>query len=104
MGWPDIDPSAIRHIRITHQDSDRLFDAAMVCATASPAGTATPYCWRACASSGSAIHDIPNTAVWTPSWKSTGSWGTDTTKGKFMSPFEAAWMALSGSKLLTGIK
>ena len=28
----------------------------------------------------------------------------DTTRGKFMSPFEATWMALSGSKLLTGIK
>jgi ubiquinone/menaquinone biosynthesis C-methylase UbiE len=28
----------------------------------------------------------------------------DTTDGKFMTKFEAAWMALSGSALLTGIK
>lgn len=28
----------------------------------------------------------------------------DTTKGMFMSPFEAAWMTLSGSALLVGIK
>jgi hypothetical protein len=28
----------------------------------------------------------------------------DTTNDKFMSPFEAAWMGLSGSKLLVGRK
>ena len=28
----------------------------------------------------------------------------DTTKGMFMSPFEATWMTLSGSALLVGIK
>jgi hypothetical protein len=28
----------------------------------------------------------------------------DTTDGQFMSRFEAGWMALSGSALLTGIK
>jgi hypothetical protein len=28
----------------------------------------------------------------------------DTANGKFMSPFEATWMGLSGSKLLVGRK
>ena len=28
----------------------------------------------------------------------------DTTDGRFMTKFEAGWMALSGSALLTGIK